>query len=654
MVTERFDIHSKKTYYRRNGNQNYLIICNGDSPKLPYQVNTIRHNKIEGLLSVQFFIEDGEYQYFYDISCKESLTNKMKHKKYTIREIRTILSDLHRCTTRMEDFLLDMNGLLLDPDYIFCDQQNQYHFCYYPVENMVFEKSLEELFEYFMNHLDYQDEATIQLVYMMYQKARENTTPFSELMGLFCETLGNSDQKKEGEATEKAGKNTSEEDVYKNTDTVRRLDYRQGKPGKGKEKYTYSGNDAGNGRYGEYNFIESESHGTVDRNQNKENNCFETSDIKAYTKKKQSVRKRNRDTDRPDIERQEGRIDSGKMILYILDIVGGLAVAAIIWHIRTIYGELSRQELILWLLGIAGIIGVCGILSAGLGSCLEHKESVKLELKQQKVSQRQKVKGEYNDIFEKNSSFEMKNDNDTNIQNPFDGHRDLNTEVKSKKDRGFQEISFETVQLRNCEKREEPVETNDKTYGYGREQREYTGDFYKYNGEAGAHVINRHNYKNEMEGSQYYGCENGRHSYPEVDARNNQERQNRQRSEIPATVVMKPQVIQTFHPVLISEKKDRYPDIILKNQEMMIGKIQGIADICLSGDLVSRVHARIIQDDSGCSIVDLGSTNGTYINGEQIEERHKVYLKDGDEIGFADVKYTFKDVPVSLFHKNRK
>jgi len=46
-------------------------------------------------------------------------------------------------------------------------------------------------------------------------------------------------------------------------------------------------------------------------------------------------------------------------------------------------------------------------------------------------------------------------------------------------------------------------------------------------------------------------------------------------------------------------------------------------------DMVSRKHAKIVTDDRTVSIQDLGSTNGTFVNGEKIR---KVELKDGDRI----------------------
>jgi len=45
---------------------------------------------------------------------------------------------------------------------------------------------------------------------------------------------------------------------------------------------------------------------------------------------------------------------------------------------------------------------------------------------------------------------------------------------------------------------------------------------------------------------------------------------------------------------------------------------------------VSRQHARITVDAQGAWIIDLGSTYGTYVNGQQITQ--SVWLKPGDEI----------------------
>lgn len=56
-------------------------------------------------------------------------------------------------------------------------------------------------------------------------------------------------------------------------------------------------------------------------------------------------------------------------------------------------------------------------------------------------------------------------------------------------------------------------------------------------------------------------------------------------------------------------------------------------DVDLSMDqAVSRRHAEIRRSGEGWRIVDVGSTNGTIVNGAQIPRHQEVPLADGDEI----------------------
>ena len=61
---------------------------------------------------------------------------------------------------------------------------------------------------------------------------------------------------------------------------------------------------------------------------------------------------------------------------------------------------------------------------------------------------------------------------------------------------------------------------------------------------------------------------------------------------------------------------------------MVIGRGRG-ADIMLAEPTISREHAVIGWDTEGWYVEDLGSTNGSYVNGGRFK-RHR--LKQGDEI----------------------
>jgi hypothetical protein len=64
------------------------------------------------------------------------------------------------------------------------------------------------------------------------------------------------------------------------------------------------------------------------------------------------------------------------------------------------------------------------------------------------------------------------------------------------------------------------------------------------------------------------------------------------------------------------------------------------ADVHLSQDDVSRQHALLWREAGSAWIVDLESSNGTFINGERCSD--VVDLIDGDRISFADTETIFR------------
>jgi pSer/pThr/pTyr-binding forkhead associated (FHA) protein len=64
------------------------------------------------------------------------------------------------------------------------------------------------------------------------------------------------------------------------------------------------------------------------------------------------------------------------------------------------------------------------------------------------------------------------------------------------------------------------------------------------------------------------------------------------------------------------------------NREIVIGRSSEL-DMVLVEDMVSRKHAKIVTDEKTVTIEDLGSTNGTFVNGEKVRVSE---IKDGDRI----------------------
>ncbi|MDB6004017.1 MAG: hypothetical protein JWR15_1004 [Prosthecobacter sp.] len=74
------------------------------------------------------------------------------------------------------------------------------------------------------------------------------------------------------------------------------------------------------------------------------------------------------------------------------------------------------------------------------------------------------------------------------------------------------------------------------------------------------------------------------------------------------------------------------------------------SDVVLTCPSSSGRHAVIKKGEKGVFVNDLDSSNGTRVNGAEIEE---ALLKDGDRVGFGDVQSVFyaKDAPAVLEEK---
>lgn len=84
----------------------------------------------------------------------------------------------------------------------------------------------------------------------------------------------------------------------------------------------------------------------------------------------------------------------------------------------------------------------------------------------------------------------------------------------------------------------------------------------------------------------------------------------------------------------------RYEDVVhlLRHRETLIGRSSS-CPISVNQSKVSRVHAMLRRSSEGVELVDLGSMNGTLVNGQRL--RRPRLLSDGDVLRVGDLDLRF-------------
>ena len=82
-------------------------------------------------------------------------------------------------------------------------------------------------------------------------------------------------------------------------------------------------------------------------------------------------------------------------------------------------------------------------------------------------------------------------------------------------------------------------------------------------------------------------------------------------------------------------------DIPIHEGTVSIGR-KSVNTITITNDsYVSGRHAEILTDNTGTYLTDLGSTNGTVVNGERLLPNEPQLLLEGDAVQLGQSKFTF-------------
>jgi hypothetical protein len=108
---------------------------------------------------------------------------------------------------------------------------------------------------------------------------------------------------------------------------------------------------------------------------------------------------------------------------------------------------------------------------------------------------------------------------------------------------------------------------------------------------------------------------------------------------------LKPRTSRLAPRLVIENGLNKGDEYIVRKPVTLIGRNES-CDLIISDPLVSRRHCQILWDGVYCTVEDLGSTNGTYVNSQPLTAAYA--LRPGDRLQVADVVFNFADPQATL------
>lgn len=146
-----------------------------------YRIIMLKENDIPGVLKTDVRYVDNKSHYYYDISSKTSF--KMLHEKIhlTLEDMKALVSDLLEVIHTLKKYMLDEKSILLEPEYIFCEN-GKYYFCYYPPCEQNIGEDFHRLTEFFVREVNYKDEEGVRFAYTLHKATMEDNYSIEEIM----------------------------------------------------------------------------------------------------------------------------------------------------------------------------------------------------------------------------------------------------------------------------------------------------------------------------------------------------------------------------------------------------------------------------------------------------------------------------------------
>ena len=131
-----------------------------------YEIHMLEENHISGFMACVRKKINGERKYYYEITSRQSLQQICEGTSLGVKDIKIILRCLYQALQQADQYLLDGNKIVLEPECIYLDiESREAVFCYLPVYEGRIQDSFRRFASFLLYHLNQADTEAVLLVY---------------------------------------------------------------------------------------------------------------------------------------------------------------------------------------------------------------------------------------------------------------------------------------------------------------------------------------------------------------------------------------------------------------------------------------------------------------------------------------------------------
>lgn len=98
-----------------------------------------------------------------------------------------------------------------------------------------------------------------------------------------------------------------------------------------------------------------------------------------------------------------------------------------------------------------------------------------------------------------------------------------------------------------------------------------------------------------------------------------------------------------YSTYILFKENGAFRRVDINSKKFVVGRLFDSVDCFINDNAVSKKHAQIVLKNNKKYLIDLNSSNGTFLNGVKIETEKYYELRNNDKITFANVESIFKD-----------